>query len=138
MFKRILYTSRAAEGITMRDVYDILRVAHNRNSESGLTGGLLLIDGYFLQVLEGAPYSVDERYKRIVADQRHHDVVLRLAESNSELLFPSEWMALQDGHDVDPDLLAEHAYQIGMPEKTFSGQQVLAFLTDCFARSTVE
>ncbi len=137
MFQQILYTSRAADGITMRDVYDVIRVAHNRNSDSGLTGALLFLDGYFMQVLEGAPYAVEERYKRILADGRHHDLLLRLDRTSTELLFPTEWMALRDGAEIDPQILVDHHYVPGMPVDQFTGEQVLAFMMNCFVPSAV-
>ena len=49
-------------------VYDNIRVAHNRNSECNLTGALLFLDGYFVQVLEGEPLRVQERFAIIAAD----------------------------------------------------------------------
>ncbi len=99
MFQRLLYVSRATDDVNLRDVYDIIRIAHNRNANNGLTGGLLFLDGYFLQVLEGSPYAVEERYSRILADPRHTDVSLRLNESSSELAVPigMDGAAIEDG-----------------------------------------
>ncbi|TWU58167.1 BLUF domain-containing protein [Rubripirellula reticaptiva] len=136
MYQRILYTSRATDGITLRNVYDVIRVSHNRNSDSGLTGALLFLDGFFIQVLEGAPYAVDERYKRIAADDRHCELELRIKESTSELLFPSEWMALKDDSTIDRKMLSSQCYEPGMPSTRFNPQQVLDFLLSCFAPTT--
>ncbi|MCA9138166.1 MAG: BLUF domain-containing protein [Planctomycetales bacterium] len=132
MYQQILYTSRAVDGLTFSDVYDIIRTAHNRNSRSGLTGGLLFLDGHFYQVLEGSSYAVHERYKAISADARHHDLMLRRDIATSELAFPSEWMALKDGTSIAPAILRSHDYQPGMPEEKFTDLQVLAFVLDCF------
>lgn len=125
MFQRLLYVSRATDDVNLRDVYDIIRIAHNRNANNGLTGGLLFLDGYFLQVLEGSPYAVEERYSRILADPRHTDVSLRLNESSSNLLFPSEWMALRSKTDLPPRLFAVDRYQPGLPIERFDAEQVL-------------
>jgi hypothetical protein len=137
MYRRLLYTSRAANGISVSDVYDIIRVAHNRNSESGLTGALLFLDGYFIQVLEGSPYAVAERYERIVADERHHDVVLRVDVLCNALLFEHEWMALRDGSEIEPRVFEEHEYEPGLPVDRFDGNRSLAFLLSCFEQSAV-
>lgn len=135
MFQRILYTSQARSNVSIRDVYDIIRSSHNRNSDNGLTGGLLFLDGYFIQVLEGSPYALHERYQRIIADPRHDDITLRLKESSSELLFLNEWMALRSRDDIHPTIFQKHHYVPGMPDKHFNGGEILAFLIDCCASS---
>jgi len=137
MYQRLLYISRATSDVQIRDVYDIIRTAHNRNSHSGLTGGLLFLDGYFLQILEGSPYAVEERYHSILADPRHIDVELRLNESSADLLFPSEWMALRSRSDILPEVFDKHHYEPGLPTQRFSATQVLAFMLDCFEMSPV-
>jgi len=132
VFQRILYSSRASQDISIKDVYNIIRASHNRNSHAGLTGGLLFLDGYFFQVLEGAPYAVAERYKKIMADPRHHEIMLRQNETTDELLFPNEWMALRSGLELEPDLLKNHHYEIGLPADSFDGPTTLSFLLACF------
>jgi len=134
MIRRLVYSSIAAEGITMRDVFDIIRVSHNRNSSTGITGGLIFIDGYFFQLLEGLPSSVQERLNRITSDPRHSDIVIRSDESADQPLFESQWMALRDGSHVDPEVLKEHRYAVGLPKSGFTGDQVFNFLIACFER----
>lgn len=137
MYQRILYVSRATEHVSMKDVYDVIRVAHNRNSNAGLTGGLLFLDDHFIQVLEGGPFAITQRYKRIATDPRHQDIQLRLDERIDELMFPSDWMALRSHDDVDPAVLAHHGYVPGLPADQFSGQQILALMADCFIDSGI-
>lgn len=134
MFRRVVYSSRAAEGVGLRDAYDIIRVSHNRNSQSGLTGGLLLLDGFFFQLLEGLPAAVDERFARISQDPRHYDVVTRVDETAESALFESDWMALRDGSLIDAELLAEHSYQPGLPIDEFSADQVVNFMLAAFEK----
>ena len=55
MLERIVQVSRAAAGLRQEDVYDIIRTAHAANRLAGLSGGLIFLDGWFAQVLEGAP-----------------------------------------------------------------------------------
>ncbi len=133
MYQRILYTSRASSGVGIREAYDIIRTSHNRNSASGLTGGLLFLDGYFIQVLEGGPYAIEQRYKRIAADSRHFDVQLRSDEMVETTMFPGDWMALRSREEIDPGLLSEDHYEIGLPRERFSGERLLELVTDCFA-----
>ena len=131
MLRRILYTSRAADGVSMRDAYDIIRVSHNRNSRAGITGGLIFIDGHFVQLMEGLPAAVEERYARIAADARHRDVVLRQDALVETPAFPDEWMALRDGSKISPSVLARHGYRPGLPADRFDGDGVFNLLTDC-------
>lgn len=97
MLRRILYTSRAMPGITMRDVYDIIRVSHDRDSQCGTTGGLLFIDGHFIQMMEGLPASIETRFEKIRRDKRHEDIVIRQEMDVVAPIFSDDWMALRDG-----------------------------------------
>ena len=54
MLERIVQVSRAAAGLRQEDVYGIIRTAHAANTLAGLSGGLIFLDGWFAQVLEGA------------------------------------------------------------------------------------
>ena len=132
MLRRIIYSSQAAPGISIRDAYDIIRVSHNRNSKAGLTGGLILIDGYFFQLLEGLPSAVEERFGRIKADSRHRNLVVRRDDSERSPIFESEWMALRDGAAIDRELLRQHNYKVGMPAEEFSDDHLLSFMLACF------
>lgn len=131
MILRIAYVSRAAPGVTERDAFDIIRVAHNRNREHDLSGGLVFLDGHFAQVLEGLPWRVHERFERIARDARHSDVDLRLQAQVRERLFEGEWMALRCAQEIAPDLLRARAYAPGWPAGRFDGDALVEFVRDC-------
>jgi hypothetical protein len=95
MIEQLVYVSRAAPSLSAADLYDIIRTAHNRNPASGLTGALLLLDGRFVQVLEGPPHAVRACFGRIGRDPRHHDIELRAMLPLSRPDFPGQWMALR-------------------------------------------
>lgn len=135
MLRRIVYTSVAAEGVGTTDVYNIIRSAHNRNSQAGLTGGLVFLDGWFFQVLEGLPAAVEQCYARIANDPRHHSLQMRQDTQAAEPLFESEWMALRQASQIDPGVLAAAGYEPGLPAESFSGDDVLNFVVACFAHS---
>lgn len=69
-----------------------------------MTGALLVADAAFAQVLEGEQGSVEETYRRITSDRRHHDIVLFLKEPISERQFPQWAMA-----HIGPSRSAEEA-----------------------------
>ena len=136
MLERVVYVSRAAVGVGMTDAYDIIRTSHNRNSAYGLTGALALVDGWFVQVLEGDAFHVRERYERISADPRHTDVQLREQRAITAITFPGEWMALRSGAQIGPELREQFAYSPGFPAEQFDGERLHAFLRACW--STVQ
>jgi Sensors of blue-light using FAD len=132
MLERVVYTSHATAGVGMTDAYDIIRVAHNRNSTFNLTGALLLIDGCFVQVLEGESFYVRERYERIAVDPRHEQVELREQTAIESVSFPGEWMALKSGIDVDEQIKQEFNYEPGFPAESFDGSRLHEFMLACW------
>jgi hypothetical protein len=131
MFERLVYVSKARHDISARDAYDIVRVAHNRNSAAGLTGGLLLVDGHFIQVLEGQSEQLDERFKVIAQDRRHTDVEIRWRAACESPMFPGEWMALRNGIEIDEATRQKFNYKPGLPASEFSGPRITAFVLAC-------
>ncbi len=136
MFKRIAYVSRAVEGLGDASIYDIIRTAHNRNGASGLTGALLVMDGHFIQVLEGDGYRVRECFRAIQADRRHTDVDLRHEEVTRSLLFPDEWMVLRHGSEIPAELKVAFGYQPGLPRGQFPGAHLVGFVLACCRHGT--
>jgi hypothetical protein len=128
MFDRICYVSRAAAGVGAREVYDIIRSAHNRNGASGLTGALVFVDGCFVQVLEGERFRLDACFERIAADPRHEALELRSRCVADQRMFPGEWMALRQRGDIAAGVLDTAGYEPGLPAARFSGAQVEAFV----------
>jgi len=134
MFLRIAYVSRAAEGLGEEAIYDIIRTAHNRNCAAGLTGALLIMDGHFIQVLEGDAFRVRECFKAIAADRRHTDMDLRHSARSRQMIFSDEWMAVRHGSEIPAELKTRFGYQPGLPRELFSGDAVVAFVRVCCQR----
>jgi hypothetical protein len=131
MYERLVYVSCAAPGIGAREAYDIIRVSHNRNSRYSLTGALILVDGFFLQVLEGDAFQLKTRYARIVTDPRHTDVDLRQSTRVQQLSFADDWMALRHDEDITPSMREEFGYRPGFPVERFDGDRLVAFTLAC-------
>ena len=132
MYEQLVYVSRATPDMDVRGAYDIIRVSHNRNSECQLTGTLILIDGYFLQVLEGHSHLLRERFAIIAADPRHTDVSVRQSIAVSERTFPDEWMALRHGDAVDERVKLDFDYVPGFPATHFEGEKLVRFALACY------
>lgn len=69
---------------------DIFRVARRNNDRLGISGVLFVQEDYYIQLLEGPRDILFDRFRIILNDNRHSDVILTLFE---ELNFPmfSDW-----------------------------------------------
>lgn len=128
MLARVVYVSRAAKGVTLEDVYGIIRTAHARNEREDLGGALLFLDGCFVQVLEGPVEQLKAAFERIRADERHAAVSLRMHTPALCRLFPRERMALRACRDLDPRLLEDFGYSPGFPVERFPVDVLLEFV----------
>ncbi|MEM6998549.1 MAG: BLUF domain-containing protein, partial [Pseudomonadota bacterium] len=88
---RLIYRSTADTGFLKRKNFtDLLSKCNENNELKGINGLLLLSGGQFLQVLEGPSKFLNELYKKIINDDRHHNVRLLYYEAISEPSFP-DW-----------------------------------------------
>ncbi|MEN9892932.1 MAG: hypothetical protein RLY78_3227 [Pseudomonadota bacterium] len=131
MYEQLVYVSRASPGVGPRDCHDIIRTAHNRNRLLGLTGGLLLLDGFFVQVLEGDRRRVRQRFEVIARDPRHAAIQLRGQRHSDRLQFAGEWMALRHRDELPPGLLEQLGYRPGLPSVAFDADRLVAFVQTC-------
>jgi hypothetical protein len=129
MLERIVQVSRAAAGLRQEDVYGIIRTAWPANRLAGLSGGLVFLDGWFAQVLEGAPGpAFDACLARIAADPRHHALERRCRERALCRLFPGQALALRSRACLDPALLEAFAYRQGFPVEDFPADVLIEFV----------
>ena len=98
MLIRIIYVSKASSSLPL-ELKDILAVARKNNPALGVTGAMCLIDGTYLQYLEGKEAVVDVLYKKIESDGRHSAPKLLERRSISERTFPNWAMALLTWND---------------------------------------
>ncbi len=73
----------------------ILIIARRNNPRDAITGALICRHDLYLQLLEGPEAAVEARYKSIVRDNRHLDVVKRVSRPVTERLFPN-WAMRDD------------------------------------------
>ncbi|MDD0838710.1 BLUF domain-containing protein [Curvibacter sp. HBC61] len=86
MLIRLTYASRVKDSLGPADVKDIVRASKRNNARLGITGTLLLVDGIFLQCLEGGLLPVNTLYHRILLDPRHQQpALLNFAEIDRRL-----------------------------------------------------
>ncbi len=134
MLERIVYVSRAAAGLGLEALYGIVREAHARNPAAGLTGGLVFVDGAFVQVLEGPPAPLASAFGRIALDPRHGGLALRAREPALCRLFPGQALALRTRACLDGDLLDAFGYRPGFPVADFPSDVLVEFMVGACRR----
>lgn len=100
--ERLLYRSRASEGVGTRDVFDIIDTSERNNPIRGVTGFLLYDSDRFLQLLEGPPLQVEGLVARIADDERHEDIEVIWRETAEERWFPDWSMKRLISFDSQP------------------------------------
>ncbi len=108
---RLLYVSRARQGLTDDDILHILKTSRARNAKDRITGVLCYGKGYFTQIIEGPDVKLLELYMGILRDPRHSDCLLLYVSPTWERLFDGWTMGYVDNTGV-PELsfetLAKH------------------------------
>ena len=133
MIERTVYVSRAAEGIGPREVYEIIRRAHNRNGQLGLTARCCSSTGTSCRCSKakaGACASASNASPPMRATGRWN-CACRARWPNA--CFPTTGWPLRLRDEIDPALLQRFGYQPGLPAAAFDGQKVLQFVQACCA-----
>lgn len=84
MLYNLIYFSHASSVMHTKDMNPILLQSRARNSDQGITGMLVYVEGIFnnhtegrfLQILEGTKEEVDQVYASITKDDRHNKVTI--------------------------------------------------------------
>ncbi len=75
--ERMVYCSRATVPTSsLLLISDILATSQRNNDRDGLTGGLAISDGWYLQVVEGNGAALDRLLARLEKDSRHTDIAV--------------------------------------------------------------
>jgi hypothetical protein len=137
MLVRLLYASRAAEGVGHEELGAILRKSRQNNPGQGVTGLLCLSGGIFLQVLEGGRLQVSALYNRISSDPRHHDVVLLSYDEIAERRFAGWSMGVIDLSRLNPALLLKYSETAVLDPYSLSGRVSMALFDELIATASV-
>ena len=71
---RLTYISRYNTDNPKGEVTRILTQAQQNNERNGITGALVFNHNYFLQSIEGARPVINKLLRKLVKDDRHHDL----------------------------------------------------------------
>ena len=137
MLVRMLYVSRAAEGITSAMVDSILTQSRKNNPEAGITGLLCHSGHIFMQVLEGGRSAVNATYARILADARHTDVQLLHYEEISERSFAGWTMGKANLERINLSVLLKYSEKAELDPYAVSGKVSMALLQELMDTASV-
>ena len=99
----LIYTSVAKQKMTDHCLKNLLDRTRPKNSAANVTGMLLYLDPYFVQILEGDIEDVGETFKRISKDPIHHKVSLILKKPITERNFSNWAMGFNKMSETDID-----------------------------------
>ncbi|MFW6295867.1 MAG: BLUF domain-containing protein [Halothece sp.] len=89
--KRVTYISKFSRKLSPEEIEEISQKSQQNNHKKGITGVLLCYADFFFQIIEGETEKVDRLYEKILADNRHTNILCLKAEENvQERLFP-QW-----------------------------------------------
>ena len=141
---QIIYSSKSATPMQMDDLEEILESARESNTNAGITGALVYVDGFFLQILEGEARAVETLMARIAKDVRLETVTVlgqreittsvfsewRMAYVSATTEQVAEWAGLSRTTAV-PDILADmHSDPMRVTQVTESILSALAAAPD--------
>ncbi len=100
--KQVIYVSEITDtsSNSLTDIYDI---SQKNNSESGISGCLLIGSNSYLQLLEGPESAVENLYSKIKVDSRHKKVKKLFEQHIEEKLFSSWSMKFAPFNNVKWD-----------------------------------
>ena len=137
MLVRLMYASRAAEGLKPEALSAILKKSTTSNPKHGVTGVLCFSGEVFLQVLEGGRSQVSALYNRIAADPCHHDVVLLSYEEIAERHFAGWAMGQVNMSRLNPALLLKYSEVAALDPYAVSGAVSMALFNELVATASV-
>ena len=98
--KQVIYVSEKTDTSSdnLTDIYD---VSQKNNSESGISGCLIIGSDSYLQLLEGPDSAVEKLYSKIKVDSRHKKVKKLFEQHIEEKLFSSWSMKFAPFNNVE-------------------------------------
>ena len=137
MLVRLMYASRAAQGVKPEALSAILKRSTSHNPLVGVPGVLCFSGEVFLQVLEGGRSQVSALYNRIACDPRHHDVVLLSFDEIAERRFAGWAMGQVHMNMLNPALLLKYSESAVLDPYTVSGKASMALFDELVATASV-
>jgi hypothetical protein len=137
MLVRLLYASRAAGPMTDHELAVILKQSREHNHAEGISGLLCYTEGIFMQVLEGGRNAVNARYKQIVDDARHRDVILLSYQEIGERDFAGWAMGQVNLSRLNPALVLKYTETGRLDPYAMSGMALMALFHELVSSGAI-
>ncbi|MCH7343427.1 BLUF domain-containing protein [Pelomonas sp. CA6] len=138
MLVRLVYASRATRALGAADLAAILRQSREHNHAEGITGLLCFSEGQFIQVLEGGRDAVNARYKYIMGDERHGDLVLLSYDEIQERRFAGWTMGQVNLQRLNPALVLKYSSSQRLDPYAMSGRALTALFEELLSSGAIE
>jgi hypothetical protein len=132
----LIYTSISNQKFSEDDLKKLLQKSRLKNKAKGVTGLLLHLDPYFLQVLEGEEHIVNQSFNVISKDTRHKKITLIYRQPLEKLKFPDWSMGFNKVDVTKIDGFSEFLKQPS-PEFSRNFQDRIEELLDMFKHETL-
>ena len=103
MLTTIIYRSHICDNVSIKSLDSMVAEANVKNGQEEVSGILLFNGTHFFQLLEGPEEKVEEIYRHICADPRHHNLVELLRDHGPTRRFGKIGMELFDLREFDRD-----------------------------------
>lgn len=139
MLVRLMYASRAAEGLDADALHEILKQSRAGNPAAGITGLLCHCPSshVFLQALEGGREPVNRLYRKLLGDERHHDVVLLSYEEIAERRFAGWSMGQVNMSRLNPGLVLKYSETPRLEPHAMSARVAAALFDELIATASI-
>ena len=138
--KFVSYMSNQARILTNKDIEELLFQIREKNKRLAITGILLLIQGKFVQYIEGQASEIDKVYEKIKEDNRHNELLLLDSGEIKKRQFKDWSMAYKKvGDDEIKDILGhsklnlDDLFLLPTKEKTHPVLKVLYNFTNALS-----
>jgi len=136
MLVRLVYASRAA-AIGEHDFNAILKSSREHNQAEGITGLLCFNEGVFIQLLEGGRNAVNARYKQIIDDPRHKDVILLAYDEIAEREFAGWAMGHAQLSRANRAMLLKYSESARLDPYAMSGRAVISLFHEMVSAGAI-
>ncbi|MDY0743404.1 BLUF domain-containing protein [Paucibacter sp. R3-3] len=137
MLVRLVYASRAAATIGEHDFNAILKSSREHNQAEGITGLLCFNEGVFIQLLEGGRNAVNARYKQIIDDARHKDVILLAYDEIQERQFAGWAMGNAQLSRANRAMLLKYSESAKLDPYAMSGKALIGLFHEMVSAGAI-
>lgn len=120
-FYCVVYTSIATQKMFDSDLKALLKKSRVRNQALNITGMLLYLDPFFIQILEGEHIILDKVIERIKRDPRHSRVKIIYKKPIEKRSFPNWTMGFNKVSDEDREEIDGFSDFLQRPTADFFG-----------------